>query len=89
MPTVAEQGYPSFSFSGWYGVIVPRGVPPSIMTKLNAELNCALQSPDVKQRIEFGGEVGGGTAADFEAQVERDITTYRALLPASSSPTKE
>jgi tripartite-type tricarboxylate transporter receptor subunit TctC len=89
VPTVAEQGYPNFSFSGWYGVIVPRGVPPSILTKLNAELNRALQSSDVKQRIEsLGGEVGGGTAAAFEAQVEHDIATYRALLPASSSAPK-
>lgn len=90
VPTVAEQGYPNFSFSGWYGVIVPRGVPPSILAKLNAEMNRALQSPDVKQRIEsLGGEVGGGTAADFESQVEHDIATYRALLSATSSATKE
>jgi tripartite-type tricarboxylate transporter receptor subunit TctC len=81
VPTIAEQGYPNFSFSGWYGVIVPRGVPADIVSRLNSELNRALQSPDVKQRIEvLGGEVGGGTIEEFDSQVNSDIQRYRGLV---------
>ena len=62
VPTVAEQGYPNFSFSGWYGVIVPQGVPEEIRTRLNSAFNNALSSHDIKARIEsLGGESGGGT----------------------------
>ncbi len=84
VPTVMEQGYPNFSFTGWYGVIVPRGIKPEILDKLNRELNRVLQLPDVRRRIELlGGEPGGGTAAQFEAQVLADIEKYRTLVATS------
>jgi tripartite-type tricarboxylate transporter receptor subunit TctC len=87
IPTVMEQGYHNFSFSGWYGVIVPRGVPGEIISRLNRELNRALQSPDVKLRTEqLGGEVGGGTVAEFEEQVLQDIEKYRVLLKGVPDP---
>jgi tripartite-type tricarboxylate transporter receptor subunit TctC len=84
VPTVAEQGYGNFNFEGWYGVIVPRGIPAPILQRLNTALNEALQSPQIKSRIEaLGGEVAGGTIAEFETLVARDIVRYRELLPSA------
>jgi tripartite-type tricarboxylate transporter receptor subunit TctC len=49
----------------------------------------ALQSPDVKQRFEMlGGEPGGGTAVEFEAQVIADIEKYRALVASGERPAR-
>nr|WP_315596860.1 tripartite tricarboxylate transporter substrate binding protein [uncultured Cupriavidus sp.] len=67
VPTVAEQGYPGFNVSVWYGLAAPAGTPPAIVTRLNAELNKALQSEDVRQVFAQQGVVPmGGSTADFK-----------------------
>lgn len=68
VPTVAEQGYPGFSVSVWYGLAAPAGTPAAIVTRLNAELNKALQSDDVRHVFEQQGVIPmGGSVADFKA----------------------
>jgi tripartite-type tricarboxylate transporter receptor subunit TctC len=51
VPTVAEMGYKDFETSQWYGVLVPAGTPREIVLKLNAEINKALRSPAVTERL--------------------------------------
>jgi tripartite-type tricarboxylate transporter receptor subunit TctC len=73
VPTVAEQGYPGFDVSVWYGLVAPAGTPREILAKLNGELNKALQSEDVKKIFAEQGVVPvGGSVEDtkkfFHAQ---------------------
>ena len=66
IPTIAEQGYPGFEVSVWYGFFAPTGVPAAIMQKLNAELNKALKSDDVKEFFAAQGVfILGGSIEDF------------------------
>jgi tripartite-type tricarboxylate transporter receptor subunit TctC len=66
VPTVAEQGYPGFEVSVWYGIFAPAGTPAAIVNKLNAELNKALQADEVKAAFAVQGvEALGGSADDF------------------------
>jgi tripartite-type tricarboxylate transporter receptor subunit TctC len=66
VPTVAEQGYPGFEVAVWYGLAAPKGTPKPILDKLNAELQKALKSDDVKTIFAAQGvEVLGGSVADF------------------------
>ena len=66
VPTVAEQGYPGFEVAVWYGLAAPKGTPKPILDKLNAELQKALESDDVKAIFAAQGvEVLGGSVADF------------------------
>lgn len=66
IPTIAEQGYPGFDVSVWYGMFAPSGVPAPIMQKLNTELNKALKNDDVKEFFAAQGVfILGGTAEDF------------------------
>src|SRR5687768_15281354 len=52
IPTMAESGeLPGYEAAQWQGLVAPAGTPPEIVTRINAELNRALQSPDVRQRI--------------------------------------
>lgn len=76
IPTVAEQGYPDFSVAVWYGLAAPAGTPPAIVEKINAELNKALASDDVKQVFaQQGVEAVGGSVEDFgrffQAQMDK------------------
>ena len=57
VPTVAESGYPGFQALSWAGISAPKGTPKPILDKLEAAMIAALQTPEVKQRIESVGFV--------------------------------
>ncbi len=47
VPTVAESGFPGFEASGWTGLFMPAGTPPSIVNKLSAAVAHAYQQPEL------------------------------------------
>src|SRR5687767_4928611 len=49
--TVAEQGYPGFETSQWYGLNAPAKTPPAIIKRLADEAAKALKSPAVAERF--------------------------------------
>jgi tripartite-type tricarboxylate transporter receptor subunit TctC len=55
VPTVAESGLPGFEVSNWIGLFAPAGTPPEIVSKLNAEVQKIMRSPDVQKRLEAEG----------------------------------
>jgi tripartite-type tricarboxylate transporter receptor subunit TctC len=52
VPTLNEQGLKGFEVKVWHGVYAPKGTPQPIMDKINAALKKALNTPDVKKRLE-------------------------------------
>lgn len=52
VPTLDEQGLKGFEVKVWHGMYTPKGVPKPILDKLNAALKFALNSSDVKKRLE-------------------------------------
>ena len=57
VPTVAESGYPGFQALSWAGISAPKGTPKPVLDKLEAAMIQALQTPEVRQRIESVGFV--------------------------------
>jgi tripartite-type tricarboxylate transporter receptor subunit TctC len=52
IPTVAESGGPTdFYVSGWVALMAPRGTPPDIIARINAQVVKALGEPEVKERL--------------------------------------
>jgi tripartite-type tricarboxylate transporter receptor subunit TctC len=54
MPEVralAEQGFKGFSALAWWGIFAPAGTPKPIIDRMVAELNKALNQPDVKKTL--------------------------------------
>lgn len=81
VPTVAESGVPGYDMIVWYGAIMPAGTPTAIMNRLNADINKALQLPDVRQRLAgLGADPLGGSAADFGAYIKREIAKYTKVV---------
>jgi tripartite-type tricarboxylate transporter receptor subunit TctC len=69
-PAVSETpGLADFNLLAWLGLMAPAGTPKPIVARLNAELRAALESPDVKQRLEaqMGSVVEATTAEEFSA----------------------
>ena len=50
VPTMIEAGLKDFDISAWYMVLAPRGTPPAVVQKLNAEINKAMQDPEVREQ---------------------------------------
>jgi tripartite-type tricarboxylate transporter receptor subunit TctC len=54
-PTTKEAGLPEYVVSGWFALLVPKGTPAAIVTKLNSELGAALADRDVRARFQQQG----------------------------------
>ena len=49
IPTVSESGLPGFEAVSWFALYGPAGLPPAIVTKLNAEVRALFADPEVHQ----------------------------------------
>lgn len=85
-PTVAESGVKQFDAETWFGLLAPAGTPAPIVAKLNAELNRVLKAPEVKSKIEAeGGQVLGGSSAEFAALMQKDLARWRVVVKDSGA----
>jgi tripartite-type tricarboxylate transporter receptor subunit TctC len=50
VPTMIEAGLPGFDASVWWAILMPRGTPPEVITRMNAELAKAMKLPDVQEK---------------------------------------
>ena len=81
VPTIAESGFPGFEASVWYGFVAPAATPKPIVAKLHAEVQKALQTAEVKERMtSVGGEVNLGTAEQFGALIRSERGRYEKLV---------
>jgi tripartite-type tricarboxylate transporter receptor subunit TctC len=84
VPTVAESGLPGYEAMQWYGVLLPAGVPKSMVTFLHKELIAVLQNPAVRARLmDEGGEVIGGTPQQYAAVIHNDLVKWTKLVKAA------
>jgi tripartite-type tricarboxylate transporter receptor subunit TctC len=51
VPTFKELGYDGFEGVQWYGISGPVNLAPNIVNFLNTEINKAIQSPELKERL--------------------------------------
>lgn len=81
VPTIAESGFPGFEASVWYGLVAPVATPKPAVAKLHAEVQKALQTKEVRDRMAaVGGEVLPGTAEMFAALIRSERQRYEKLV---------
>jgi tripartite-type tricarboxylate transporter receptor subunit TctC len=81
VPTFAEEGMSGFDVTNWYGVMAPAGTPREIVNKLNADINKAMQVPEVRARLEqVGTQLRERSAADFETFQKAEVAKYAKLV---------
>jgi tripartite-type tricarboxylate transporter receptor subunit TctC len=84
VPTVAEQGVPGFDYTLWVGLWGPAGMPADIANKINADVNAALRSPDLRDRLtKLGTEPGNMTIAEFTQFIAREVEETKRILQAA------
>lgn len=67
VPTLAESGFGDvIGGSGWFGIVAPVGTPASVVNRFNQEINAALKSPEVIERLRRAYAFPeGGTPEEF------------------------
>ena len=79
-PTVAET-VPGYEMAVWYGAFGPKGLPPEITKRLNAEINRAMMLPDVKERMQkIGVEPVNVTPEQFSKVLHQDAQKWGTLV---------
>jgi tripartite-type tricarboxylate transporter receptor subunit TctC len=81
VPTFEEEGIKGFDVTNWYGVMAPAGTPREIVAKLNADINKAMQVPEVRARLEaVGTQLREQSAAEFETFMKAEVVKYSKLI---------
>jgi tripartite-type tricarboxylate transporter receptor subunit TctC len=84
VPTMMESGFPGLSLYFWSGLWVPAGTPAAIVSRLNAETNAALRSPEMKASMDkLGIEATIGSPQDFAAFIADEAPKWARIVEAS------
>jgi tripartite-type tricarboxylate transporter receptor subunit TctC len=51
IPTIAESGLPGYQATAWFGLFGPAGMPPDVVTKINAEVRRIFSDPEFRARF--------------------------------------
>jgi tripartite-type tricarboxylate transporter receptor subunit TctC len=80
VPTVAES-IPGFQCITWYALLAPRGTPPSIVARVNAEIVKMFADPPFAQRIiDQGQEPQAGTPAQLATHMREESKRWLGVI---------
>lgn len=82
VPTLAESGFPGFEASVWYALMAPAATPKAIVTQLHAEVQKALKTPEVQQRM----TAVGANLIHSERQRYEKLVREAGIKPDGSGP---
>ena len=83
VPTIAEAlNLPGFDTGSWYGIFGPAGIPRDIVTRLNADINKVLSTPEIKAFLEMqeGAAIKRTTPEALAAQLRGDIQKWDRVI---------
>jgi tripartite-type tricarboxylate transporter receptor subunit TctC len=80
VPTTAEAGFAAYQSESWFGLIAPRALPKTLVTRINADTVKVLKEPATQEKIlQQGAQAGFGPPEHF-AKMQRDEYTELAAL---------
>lgn len=86
VPTVAESGYKGFEAVTWFGVVGPAKLPTTVVSGFNTEMNKALNSPDLRKKLEDQGlTIKTSTPEQFGQLIRTDIDKWGRVVKASGA----
>jgi tripartite-type tricarboxylate transporter receptor subunit TctC len=79
--TVAEQGYPGFETSQWYGLNAPAKTPPEIIKRLSAEAAKAARTSLIAERFApDDAEPVGSTPEQYAAFIKKEQERWSKVV---------
>jgi tripartite-type tricarboxylate transporter receptor subunit TctC len=86
VPTIAEAGVPGYESTIWIGLIAPKGTPPAIVNRLNAEITKIVSRPEVRRDWATQGAVAMTMTPDeFGKYIAEDIVKWERIVRISGA----
>jgi tripartite-type tricarboxylate transporter receptor subunit TctC len=86
VPTLAEAGYPGIVSENWYGMYAPAGTPREVIARLYTELDRAIHSADVREKLaQQGAEIREHTPESAAAFIQSEITKWAKVIRDSGA----
>ena len=86
VPTIAESGFKGFDAVTWFGILAPAKAPAEAITRLNAEIVKALQSPQLQKKMhDQGVDLSPSTPQQFGNLIRTDIAKWAPVVKESGA----
>jgi tripartite-type tricarboxylate transporter receptor subunit TctC len=86
LPTVSEAGVPGYEATIWLGVMAPKGTPPAVVARLNAEIANIVNRPETRAEWAKQGAAGMTMTPDaFAKYVADDIAKWDRVIKLSGA----
>ena len=86
VPSITEFGYKEFDDYTWFGFMAPAGTPATIVEKLNAAINKAMESPDVVEKFaQLGLASTRNSETEFAAFLKSEVPKWAAVVKSSGA----
>jgi tripartite-type tricarboxylate transporter receptor subunit TctC len=90
VPTVAEAGVPGYEATIWLGLMAPKGTPPAIVNRLNAEIGRIAADPEVRRQWEAQGASPMVMGVDeFTRYLTDDIAKWARIVKISGAKAEQ
>ena len=81
VPTVAEQGWPGFEMTQWYGLLAPATLPAAAADKLAVASARAVREPAALERLNGDAAIAvGSTPAEFSAFIAKERERWKPVI---------
>ena len=72
---------PGFNNTSWYGLLAPAGTPPSIVNKINAEMQRAVANAEFSKHIEtIGLEPASSTPKEMHDMIRTELARWTKVI---------
>jgi tripartite-type tricarboxylate transporter receptor subunit TctC len=86
VPTLNELGYTGMEDYTWVGIFAPAGTPPDIAQKLNDAVLKAVQSPDVRERLDaLAFEATASPLKQTSDYVKSEVQKWSSVVKATGA----
>lgn len=81
VPTVAEQGFPGFEMTQWYGLLAPASMTQANVDRLSAETQKAMKSASSIERLnQDAAQAIGGTPQQFAQFIASEQKRWKQVV---------
>jgi tripartite-type tricarboxylate transporter receptor subunit TctC len=87
VPTIAESGVPDFEVTVWYGLCTPAAVPKPVLSKLRGDVVAAVNSADLRSRLDqLGVDPQAMSADQFTAFIRSETNRWATVVKSAGIP---
>jgi tripartite-type tricarboxylate transporter receptor subunit TctC len=70
--------------TNWHGLIGPKGMPQSIVTRINGEVAKIIKQKDMEKQLQGDGlSADGGPPEEFQQRITREIAQWKKVVAES------